>query len=179
MKLIDILRSAGPRETNIRICMAIAAVVLCCCNPVKKVLDSEEKTNKVVTKWLTTHPLTIDTTYKYLPGDTVTQLLIGYDTTYIRGDTVNRRDTVKIKETTVKTRTVRDTVVKTITDNRLLIAAQQGLQRRDADLVTEKGKAVDARAAAMKWKMYFWLLVAAVVVSTLVYLLIKLKLRIP
>jgi hypothetical protein len=161
--------------TRIRIGYALALIILCCCNPVKKVLDSEEKTNKVVTGWLKTHPLTIDTTYKYLPGDTVTQVIIGYDTTFIPGDTINRRDTVKIKETTVKVRTVRDTVVKTIVDNRLLIAAQQGLQRRDADLVTEKGKAVDARATANKWRLYFFILLAVCVV----YVLLKLKLRIP
>lgn len=174
MKIVDILRSASPAMTRIRIGYALALIVLCCCNPVKKVLDSEEKTNKVVVKWLQKHPLTIDTSYKYLPGDTVTQVIIGYDTTFVPGDTITRRDTLKIKETTVKVRTVRDTVVKTITDNRLLMAAQEGLLRRDADLVTAKSERVDARAAANKWRMYFWLLVAACAV----YIVLQLKFRI-
>lgn len=138
------------------------------CNPVKRVLKSTEKTQQVVDAWLQRTPIGTDTAYKYLPGDTVTQILIGYDTAYIKGDTVHKVDTIKIKERAIKLLTVRDTLVKTITDNRLVTGCQTALNNA---LLAKK----DSDALAVKWKWKFWGLLAIIVIAGLVYLLIRSK----
>jgi hypothetical protein len=175
MKIMDILRSASPADTEMRIWAALILIVLCCCNPVKRVLDSNSKTQQVVDAYIMRTPFKVDTTYKYLPGDTLTQVLVGYDTAFIKGDTVNRIDTVKIKETTLKVRTVRDTVIKTVTDNRMLSGCQQSLLVKEAEYLTAKTGQDEAKVDARKWMYRFWGLVVGIILAVGVYTAIKLK----
>lgn len=157
MKFIDILRSAGPRETKIRIGFAIFVILFYCCNPVKKVLDSNDKTQRVVDAWLQRNPVRADTSYVYSPGDTITHLLIGYDTTVVT-DTFNRVDTIRIKERTVKLQLVHDTLTRTITDPRLL----NECQRSNAEL---RAREVEAKSDADKWMVRFWACIGIVLAA--------------
>lgn len=177
MKLIDILRSASPRATEYRIWGAIFVIVLCCCNPVKQVLKSNDKTQQVVDKWLERNPVKIDTAYVYKPGDTITHLLVGYDTTVMR-DTLNRIDTVRIKERTIKLQTIHDTITRTINgDNRLLNECQRAISGKESQVQDARAKENDARAAANKWIIRFWSLIGIVILVTAVLIAIRLKLH--
>lgn len=131
------------------------------CSAEKKVLKDTEKTNRVVAKWLQTNPLKIDTFTTYRTGDTITQLLIAYDTTHIT-DTLKfgiSVDCPKITKTVYKTITRVDTLVKTIMDNRLIAACQKNLATYDYD----KKQAIVARDGALvslrMWKLKFWAVV--------------------
>lgn len=153
-----LLRSASPKATQLRAYFAVIVIVLaCCCNAEKRVLNDADKTQHVVNKYLETHPARTDTVTSYIPGDTVTSLLVSYDTTVVR-DTLNRRDTVKVKETLTKYINRVDTVVKTINNFDLLKECQTGLATSEYE---RKQAAVDVKAAqvdAGKWKIYFILL---------------------
>jgi hypothetical protein len=175
MKLIEILCSAGPRATQYRIWGAIFVITFYCCNPVKQVLKSNDKTQQVVDKWLECNPVKIDTNYVYKPGDTITHLLIGYDTTVLR-DTLNRIDTIRIKERTLKLQTVHDTVTRTINgDNRLLNECQRAIAGKEAAVQDARAKENDARAAANKWIIRFWSLIGIIVVILAVTVFLKFK----
>lgn len=168
--LKNILRSASPAAMWTRIVFALMLISFYCCNPVKKVLNDSDKTQQVVNKYLETHPARTDTISKFIQGDTVTQLLIGYDTTYIH-DTVNH-GTIQVNKTIYKTITRVDTLVKTIQDNRLLQACQDGLAKVDYD---KKQAVLDRQAAESKangWRLKFWVvvLVMAVGIGALIFL---------
>jgi len=160
---------------SVKDCMAVFivfAIIGYCCSAEKRVLKDTDKTQRVVNAYLIKHPARIDTFYNYKPGDTVTQLIIGFDTTIVR-DTINRRDTVKITETKLKIQTVRDTVVKTIVDNKLLQACQDGLAKVDYD---KKQAVLDKQAAEnelMRCKTLIAGLIGIIVIIGLIIFIIK------
>lgn len=137
------------------------------CNSVKRVMNDEGKTAKVVDKYLQTHPFPTDTVNTYLPGktDTTVQLLFSYDTAMVH-DTVHVTKT----ETRYKTVTKVDTIVKKIIDNSLLQACQARLMTSDYD---KKQAVIDREAAdqrAGKWRFYFWLTVGVIALLVVLYI---------
>jgi hypothetical protein len=150
-------------------------IVLYCCNAEKRVLNNPQKTQHVVTKWLKDQPFGTDTTIITKPGDTVTQLLIGYDTTIVR-DTISHTDTVKVTQRVYKTVTRVDTLVRTIIDNRLLSTCQTNLRSVDDNLKSKINEWEKEKIRAAKWVLMFWALVAFICISTIAYLVVKLKL---
>lgn len=172
MKILDLLRSASPQAMRIRIIVVILAIVFYCCNSEKQVLKNSDKTQHVVNKWLETHPARIDTLVNTRPGDTVTQLLVAYDTTLVK-DTVTNVFTKVIYRTNTITRSIHDTTTVTIRDNRLLIACQNGLAASDYNAKQAKVSADQFKLTADRWKLYFWILIAITIAAGLV--LFKLK----
>lgn len=166
------LRNPSTRLKECVFVFIVMAIVGYCCSAEKRVLKDTDKTQRVVNAYLIKHPARIDTFYSYKPGDTVTQLIIGYDTTIVR-DTINRRDTFKITETKLKIQTIHDTVTKTIIDNKLLQACQDGLAKNDYDKkqATLDKQAADNRAAS--WKLKFWLSIILWVILVSVFVKIK------
>lgn len=170
--MLKILRSASPAMTRVRIAAAVWVILLyCCCNAEKRVLNNSDKTQRVVNKYLETHPARTDTVSKFIPGDTVTQLLIGYDTTYIH-DTVSHRDVQIVNKKIYKTVTRVDTIVKTIQDNRLLQACQDGLSKVDYDKKQAVLDKQTAEGAANSWRLKFWVAVLIMVagIAALIFL---------
>jgi hypothetical protein len=166
MRFVAFLRSTDHRATRIRLGAALCVIVLaCCCNAEKKVLNSEKKTQNVVNAWLKAHPLKIDTNFVFLPGDTTTTLLIGYDTATVR-DTVTKYITQTITKTKTVTNTVHDTVKVTIGCSgvkepcALLKAAQDGLASKMAQYDQQVLEAQRQKLKADKWKFRFWLAVS-------------------
>lgn len=52
------------------------------CNAVKTVINSADKTQKVVDHYLKIHPFTNDTSYRFSPGDTSVEIIDNVDTAY-------------------------------------------------------------------------------------------------
>jgi hypothetical protein len=146
------------------------------CNAEKRVLDSDKKTQNVVNAWLKAHPLKLDTTFRYLPGDTTTTLLIAYDTATVHDTATNIVEKLVTKTKTI-TNTVHDTVKVTIGCSgvkepcALLQAAQDGLASKSAAYDQKTLEEKRQKLAADKWTFRFWALVtllgilAAVVVG--------------
>lgn len=151
--MLKFLRSA---PIMARIVLAGLMIFLYCCNPVKKVLNDSDKTQQVVNKYLETHPARTDTFTRVIPGDTITQLIVGYDTTVLH-DTVNNH--VSVTKTITKIVTRVDTIERRIIDNKLLQACQDGLAKVDYD---KKQAVLDKQAAESKangWRLKFWVVV--------------------
>lgn len=143
-----------------------------CCNSEKRVLNDADKTQHVVNKYLQTHPARTDTVTSIIPGDTVTTLLIAYDTTTVR-DTVNHLNTIKVTQTVTKYINRVDTLIKVVTDNRLLQVCQESLANSDYD---KKQATIDVKAAkveASKYKLYFIVLCLCVAGGIVVLILKK------
>lgn len=164
--IIDILRPASFDAAFIRL-VAFSVLLSFSCNSVKRVLNDEGKTAKVVDKYLQTHPFPTDTVNQFLPGktDTTTQLLFSYDTTMLH-------DTVQVTkiETRYKTVTKVDTLVKTIVDNSLLQACQARLMTSDYD---KKQAVIDQQAAKQKakqWQFYFFITIGVIMLLVLLYI---------
>lgn len=148
------------------------------CNPVNRVLKDEKKTQAVVASYVkgwVGSDIKIDTVFT--PGDTLQTLLINYDTVRVR-DTMARVDTVKITKTQTvykyKTDTLRITMPDIGCQNALRVAqklAQDqgfGIKNAEAD---KKAMKVERN----KWRLYFWLLIAAICLATGAFLYVKLK----
>lgn len=145
--------------------VAPVLIVLYCCSAEKKVLNSDKKTQNVVNAWLKAHPLKIDTTFKYLPGDTTTTLLVSYDTTTVHDTATNIVEKLVTKTKTV-TNTVHDTVKVTIGCSgikepcAMLKAAQDGLASKMAAYDNQVLEAKRQELLADKWRFRFWVAVA-------------------
>jgi hypothetical protein len=135
------------------------------CNAEKKVLDSEKKTQNVVNAWLKAHPLKIDTSFVFLPGDTTTTLLVNYDTATVR-DTVTKFITQTVTKTKTVTNTVHDTVKVTIGCSgikepcAMLKAAQDGLASKMNQYDQQVLEAKRQKLLADKWRFRFWVAVS-------------------
>lgn len=165
--------------------IAPALICLYCCNAEKKVLNSKDKTQNVVNAWLKAHPLKIDTNWVYVPGDTTTTLLIGYDTTTV-WDTVTKFITQTVTKTKVVTNTVHDTVKVTIGCSgvkepcALLKAAQDGLASKMSQYDQQVLETKRQELRADKWKFRFWLGVSILALLVALFVGVKLfKPRIP
>jgi hypothetical protein len=154
--------------------VAPALIAVYCCNSEKRVLKNPEKTQRVVTKWLKDQPFKTDTTYITKPGDTVTQLLIGYDTTVVR-DTINKVVERTVTKTKTITNYIHDTTTITVFDKKLLNACQQTLKGVDNDLQAKKIEADRQKVIIAGWRLKFFGLLAALVVAGSIYLLIRFK----
>jgi hypothetical protein len=162
-----------------------ALIMLYCCSAERRVLDSERKTQNVVNAWLKAHPLKIDTTFGYLPGDTTTTLLVNYDTTTVR-DTVTQYTTQIVTKTKTVTNTIHDTLKVTIGCSgikepcAMLKAAQDGLASKMSAYDQQVLEAKRQELLADKWRFRFW--VAVSIFGFLVALVAAIKLfkpRIP
>lgn len=149
-------------------------ILLYCCNSEKRVLKDADKTQNVVNKYLQTHPTRTDTVTRIKSGDTITQLLIGYDTTLVR-DTINRETTRTIYQTKIIVKHVTDTVERTITNNALLQACQDGLSGSEYKYKQAILDAKDNRLNAGKWRLYFIISILASVISLVLYIFIRSK----
>lgn len=160
--MIKLLRSSSPEMAQFRVYFAVVVIILaCCCNAEKRVLNDADKTQNVVNKYLQTHPARTDTVTSYIPGDTVTSLLIAYDTTMVR-DTVNHRDTVKVNQTVTKYIKRVDTMLIKINNFDLLKECQTGLAKSEYDRKQGVVNIEAAKVDADKWKLYFILLCVTV-----------------
>ena len=148
-------------------------IVVYCCNPVKKVLNSNDKTKQVVDSWLANNPIKSDTTFKYLPGDTTTSLLVSYDTATIH-DTVSNVIEKTITKTKTVTNTVHDTVKVTINSN-LLVECQSALRDRNNALEVQKLAEQRQKLRADKWLLYF--IIESIIFGACIALAIYLKLK--
>lgn len=157
-----------------RILIAGLMIFLYCCNPVKKVLDNSDKTQQVVNKYLQIHPARTDTINNFIQGktDTTVNLLIAYDTTQVH-------DTVRIREVVTKTNVIHkvDTVQRTIIDNKMLKACQDGMAGMDYNLRQAQLAEKDARLNSQKWKMWFFGLITALVIISVASFLLRNFLR--
>jgi hypothetical protein len=121
------------------------------CNPVKKVINSESKTIKVVEHYLKTHPFKNDTVTNVIKGDTITDIRIDtitepyYDTDSFY---VDRYHT--ITKTITKRRV--DTLVRVITDKSFINALQRSNDVKDAQIKHEKEQVKAIGKKADKWK---------------------------
>lgn len=121
------------------------------CNPVKKVQESESKTQKVVEHYLKTHPFKSDTIFNTLPGEILT---------YVDIDTVkfveNNTDSFYLDRYHTITKTITkhrvDTLVKTIRDNSFVQALQRTNDLKDGqiELLQKQNKIIGNKAD--KWK---------------------------
>lgn len=136
-------------------------ISLYCCNSEKKVLRDPEKTQHVINAWLIKQPLKIDTTISYLPGDTVTTLVVAYDTTTVR-DTVTQMVERQIVKTRTVTNTIHDTVKIKITDPRLLKACQDGLATNANALIKQTQDTEAQKILTGKWQLRFWSIVLVI-----------------
>lgn len=159
--------------------LAVLALLVLSCNPVKQVTKSEKKTQKVVDFYLKGYkPSTLPVSI-YVKGDTV----VIRDTTAVLQigiDTVTVKDTVYITKTTTKL----NTVIKKVTDtvkvtDRLcearLLAATKLVQDQSYNVKDAETEAKAVRVERNKWRLYFWLLVVALGVMTSAFLYVKLK----
>lgn len=145
------------------------------CDPVKKVMNNNKKTQAVVDNYLKNYPTTPEIKYKYLPGDTVTFLQIGIDTLYVPlygvSDTIVR----EITKTINRDHYVHDTTVVTITDNVPIEAAKKSVLEKNATISDKDQQLKDlaAKNSMLQWR--FWLTVSgiAVLVGGLVFLKMK------
>jgi hypothetical protein len=154
--------------------LAPILIVVYCCNSEKRVLKDADKTQNVVNKYLQTHPARTDTVTRVKSGDTVTQLLIGYDTTLVR-DTINKEITRTIYQTKIIIKHLTDTVERTITNNALLQACQEGLSGSEYKYKQATIEAKGSRLNADKWRLFFIAVIVAAAGSWVIYVLIRLK----
>lgn len=144
------------------------------CNAVKRVEKSPEKIQKVVDYYVKDYPIKTDTVLVH--GDTMTNVIIGYDTTIsvvpIHDTTERLHDTVIVKRITT-TKTVHDTAY--IQDNKAIAAAQKLLITKDALIDAYKLQISDDRKDIAKWKFRFWLLIILLALCLGLTLYLKLK----
>lgn len=152
------------------------AIFLLCCNSVKRVINDPKKTQKVVDSYIKGHPSENDTAYKIIPGDTITQIIIGYDTAF-KVDTVMNTVEKTVTKTINNTRTIRDTVRITVTDNTAFAVAQKAVYVKDALLTAKDIQIKELKGDVSGWRWKFWLLVLiiALVVGLLLYVKLKPK----
>jgi hypothetical protein len=140
-------------------------IVFYCCNSEKRVLKDTDKTQHVVSAWMKKQNFKADTVFNFIPGDTITTLLIAYDTATIHDTVTDAVDQMVITTTRTITNTIHDTVKVTLkcADGADPCAL---LKKSEADLVNnsivlEEHKTGEERNKldADKWKFRFWALV--------------------
>ncbi len=155
--------------------IALIAIAVFSCNPVKQVLRSPEKTLTVVGEYLKHAPaIKSDTQYVSIPGDTIT-------TTINTSDTLTEFDTLHTPEKIIthyitKTITRTDTLKIKIIDRQLTSALQQQLAASQTSIdQLNKDNAV-LLTNRNKFRLWFWLLVSALGIGGILWTYSKLKL---
>lgn len=152
----------------------IISLLLLSCNPVKRVLRDPEKTLVVVAAYLKNYPIKSDTLYNILPGDTIVNSYYQTDTSYV-ADTIHKPVETIITRYLTKTITQRDTLVKTIVDRNLQTILQQQLYACNAVQDQLKLDNEELAGSRNKFRLWFWLLIAALSGSGALWAYIKLK----
>lgn len=156
-------------------------VVIYCCNSEKKVLNSETKTQHVVSAWMKRQTFKADTVYNFLPGDTTTTLLVSYDTTTVY-DTTTYIVEKTITETKTITNTIRDTVQVSLkcADGAdpcaLLKRSQDDLANNSIVLEEHRVGEKKQKFRANKWMFLFFASIAVDALVLVVRMYIKYKL---
>lgn len=131
--------------------LPLLLLLLIGCNPVKKVINSESKTIKVVEHYLKTHPFKNDTVTNVIPGDTIVDVRIDTITEpYWDTDSfyVDRYHT--ITKTITKKRV--DTLVKVIRDNSFARELQRSNDVKSSQIENLEIKVKSIGNKADKWK---------------------------
>lgn len=150
----------------------ILLLLLVSCNPVKQVLRSPERTLAVVDNYLKRYPIKSDTTIITVPGDTTTRIEVYYDTIHNRYDSVVLRDVTK---TVYVSKYIHDTTRITIRDNKAQETLQRTVIAQQVSIDQWKGETNIYKQEADKWKLHFWVIVAALGVTGLIALILKIK----
>lgn len=132
------------------------------CSAVKKVNRDEAKQLKVIKNYTKKHPSKNDTTYVYKPGDTITNISERLDTLYLETlpDTVQDTQYKYITKTVTITKTVRDTVFRSVIDRSKEIALQSIINSMDTVIVDLKASYLDMRYKRDKWRLWFFISLA-------------------
>ena len=146
--------------------LLIVLLILSSCNPVKKVMDSVSKKQKVTNLLLAEGICTPDTmVYK------VTDTLIRWDTlgvVMLQVDTIYRNDTTfiikNIYRDIMQTITIHDTTITTVVDR----SALEALRSINASLDIQLQAEVNSRS---KW--LWWLIIMGVIIGALLIIIIK------
>lgn len=144
------------------------------CSPVKQVLRSPEKTLAVVGEYLKRYPLSSETKYQILPGDSIVSVDVRTDTLYIY-DSAHTLPQKVVTQNIIKTIVKTDTVLKTTIDRQGLIALQQQLVAKDIQLVQMQEDHDALLQSRNQFRLWFWLIVAALGGSALFLLYKNLK----
>lgn len=148
--------------------LLVSTLMLTSCDPVKRVLKSEDKTLRVVDAYIQKHPFKNDTTITYLPGKTITKtrFLPYRDSTPNRVPcdtftaktpqgtiiTVDKNGRLKLENDSLKKeiQSLRtDTIQRDVVDRSLLVAAQD-LARRQAAQIAAKDSTIKVQAKEIR-----------------------------
>lgn len=146
--------------------LLIVLLILSSCNPVKKVMDSVSKKQKVTNLLLAEGICTPDTmVYRF------TDTLIRWDTmgvVMLQVDTIYRNDTTFITKNIyrdiMQTITIHDTTITTVVDR----SALEALRSINASLDIQLQAEVKSRS---KW--LWWLIIMGVIIGALLIVIIK------
>lgn len=123
-------------------------------------MNDPAKTQQVVDKYLQDYPIDRDTVNTFTPGDTLTKVIIGYDTT------VNHvHDTVSsvITKTVTRNITIRDTLrIQLPPDTKAIEGYKKLLVGKDNDAALQAERYKTEQALVDYWRIRFWILVAVV-----------------
>jgi len=162
------------------------------CNPVKRVLRSPEKTLVVVDSYLQHYPITSDTVYKTIRGDSVTTIGGYTDTSYsdiLENDYVGGGidvggNAVWISPNTVtkvvtkyltKTIKVTDTVKQTIIDRTFQTALQRDLAGKGVAIDQLSKDVQEMKVSRNKFRLWFWIIVGALGAGGILWTYLKIK----
>lgn len=144
-------------------------IISAACNPVKRVLRDPVKTQTVVDAYNKNLPQII-TEPVITPGKTDTLTSILFDTLYVEGatDTITniKRDTLRLTQVRKIYLTKTDTLTRV---DPVTVSQLRSFQRIAAQEAVAKDQALkeltDMKSARSKWRLYFFILLSAVVVA--------------
>jgi hypothetical protein len=140
--------------------VALTLLLLVSCNSVKRVMNDPAKTQKVVDKYLQDYPIDRDTVTTFIPGDTLTKVLIGYDTTIN-----NIRDTVysSITKTITRNVSIHDTTkIQLPPDAKIIEGYKKLLNGKDNDAALQAERFKTEQGLVDYWRIRFWGLLIAI-----------------
>lgn len=149
----------------------VLALTLFSCSSVKKVNKDTAKQLSVIDNYQSNHLLKNDTSYIYIPGDTVVSTVFNYDTinNTLPGQ-IQYKDRVFTKTVTT-TKTITDTILQKVTDRTLEYALQKIIEDKNTKI---SGLQLDVLNYKHKSERWFWFFVGLLTLNTLL-LLFKLK----
>jgi len=150
----------------------LLCLVFFACNPVKQVLRSPEKTLVVVDNYLQHYPITSDTVYKTIQGDSVTTVLATTDTAYVHDSVTNERVITKYLSRTVSKT---DTVVKTVIDRTFQTTLQRDLAGKGVAIDQLNRDVQEMKASRNKFRLWFWIIVGALGAGGILWTYLKIK----
>lgn len=156
---------------------ALIAIILfaCGCDPVKRVINNDKRTQRVVDHYLKNYPLPapkIEYRDKVIPGEPQLTIQTAYE--YIPGPP-GKTDTVTRIVTKTITRT--DTVERiiTVTDPRPIEAAKKSVLEKDAKIAQLEADKKELTRKNTRLSFQFWGLVAVIAIAVGLLLFAKAK----